>query len=371
MRTFAVLFFLLTLPVAAAQPLGETMRIAQPTEADLYLGAGRVEVQAPVRGDVVAAARAVTVAAPVSEDLIAAGDTLEIRAQVGDDVRIAGREVRLGSAIGGHLVAAGETVTLTREARVASFAWIAGQEVVIEGAIAGPLKVAGNKVWIRGHVAGDAEVMAERLELLPGARIDGNLTWSGGKPQVTTGARIGGEQVERPADHPRPAGAVGHLWGELAVTLAFATAAVILFLLFPHAATHAAAELRRRPGVQAAIGLAVLFLTPVIIVLLFITGIGAVLALLLMALYLAALASAALIGAYAVTDLAFILARRRQSGHGVRAAGLVVVVFAVGLLQEVPLLGGLLLFLLVLWGVGAIAWLVFVRPPTGSASAEA
>jgi hypothetical protein len=140
-------------------------------------------------------------------------------------------------------------------------------------------------------------------------------------------------------------------------------AGLVLYLLFPNAATRAAVEVRRRPGLYAGVGFAVLFLTPVAMVLLFITGLGVLLGFLLLALYLAALLAGGLVGAYALTDMALVAARRSQAGHGLRAAALVVIIFVIGMLQWVPVLGWLLSLLLLLWGLGAIAGLTWHPSP--------
>jgi hypothetical protein len=339
---------------AAADEAPRDLVVTQPSADDLYGAGPRVEIRAAVNGDVVVAGQTVVIAAPVTQDITAAGERVLIDAPAGDDVRVAGREVRIGSAVGGHLVAAGEEVTLLPGARVARFARLFGRNLTLDGEIGGDLKITAESVRIAGRVRGNAEIHARRLELLPEARIDGDLLWSGVERQLAPG-QVGGKVIVK----PRPPEREHHLARVIAgvsalFILALALAGVALFLLFPRAAERLSATVRQRPWGTAGLGLAVLLLTPVVVVLLFASVIGWLLALILLALWLAALPVSGLAGTYALADRLFGW-HRRQPGHAVRAGLFLLAIVVVGLLHLVPILGWLLGLWLMLWGLGAMA----------------
>jgi hypothetical protein len=148
-------------------------------------------------------------------------------------------------------------------------------------------------------------------------------------------------------------------WLALLFVAAFAIAGLVLYLLFPGAAARAAEEVRRRPLLDAALGFGILIGTPFAVVLLFVTGVGWLLGLVLLVLYVASLTTGGLIGSYALTEMALAAARKSATSKVVHALALVGVIVLVGVLQAVPVLGWLLALLLLLWGLGAIAQLTF------------
>jgi len=96
-------------------------------------------------------------------------------------------------------------------------------------------------------------------------------------------------------------------------------------------------------------------LTPALVVLLFISAVGALLGMLLLALYLVALLVGTLVGLYSLGASGLRLFRR--PGGGSRPLALLAFVLAlivVALLQAVPLFGFVLLLLLLLAGCGAV-----------------
>lgn len=338
---------------AAAQEAPRDLVVTRAADDDLYGAGPRVEIRAAVDGDVVVAGQTVEIAAPVTQDIMAAGERVLIDAPAGDDVRVAGREIRIGSAIGGHLLAAGEDVTLSPATHVARFARLFGRNLTLDGEIGGDLKVTAESVRIAGRVRGNAEIHARRLELLPGAHIDGNLLWSGVERQLTP-EQVGGKVIVK----PRPPEREHHLARVIAgvsalFILALALVGVALFLLFPRAAERLATTVRQRPWATAGLGLAVLLLTPVVVALLFATVVGWLLALILLALWLVALPLSGLAGTYALADRIFGW-HRRQPGRAVRTGLFLLTIVVVGVLHLVPILGWLLGLWLMLWGLGAI-----------------
>lgn len=359
----------------AAYRTGDSLLLREAVTEDLYLAGRTVDVLAPIQGDLVAAAQRLRLAAPLSGDLIAAAERLELSAPVADDARLAGRELSLRAAVGGHLVAAGAEIELTGEAGVTDWAWLAGGSLRVDGRV-GSLKAAGNRVVIGGTVAGDAEIMAEEVELLPTARIDGDLrVRSHNKPRIARAESVGGRIIvtEPPAAPERPV-APG-IAGMLVSVLVLLVTAGALYLLFPGYAHAASAEARAAPVKTPALGLAVLAATPVLVVVLFVTGVGFLLGLAVLALYLTALLLGLVTGLFCAADWGLRRRRPERPGRGRGLLAVTLAVLALAVLQLVPVLGGLAIFLLLLFGLGALTlrlWRAYrappaPEPPTGAA----
>lgn len=361
-KLFALLFMVSAGPLLA-QDAGEVVIKRGTIEDDVYAAGRRVEVVAHVQGDVVAAGQYVSIDQVVAGDILAAGETVAIRAQVGDDVRAAGRTVTLTGPVAGHVVAAGETIDIAPAVTIGGWAWLAGREVSMAGNVAGELKVAGQTVIISGKVGSDVEVMAEEIRILDGAVIDGNLVYrSNSEPDIADGARIAGDTISKPLPYEEPEGK----GAGVVFLFTLLVAAIAYYLLFPVFSMAGVDVLRGTPLTAVGVGVTVLFATPFIILLLFITLIGGLVALPLLAGYLVSLLLGFLSGVIFVGDAGLRLAGRADTaGKGMRAVSFAIALAAILLLQLVPVLGAMAMFALFVFGLGAFhmqLWRAYSRP---------
>ena len=349
-------FLLTCTPVVGAQTFGESVTQRGRVQEDLYLAGSSVTVDAQAEGDVSAAGGRVTIDNSVNNDVMAVGGTVELRARVKDDARLAGGQVTVAGNIGDELLAVGGTVTLTPEARIGGRAWLAGGTLEINGRVAKSLKAAGGTIVIGGEIMGDADLVGEHIEVAPGAIIHGHLNYrSPNEAKIDPGARIVGGVIMTPLEAPPTAARGVHVGGFVFRLLALFVTATVLLLLFPGFATNAARGVREAPWAVLGLGLAVLATGPLVIVVLMLTLIGIWLALIALALYLVLLLLGYLTAVLFLADAG--LARIRgaaESKPGWRLAAIAVTLLVLGLLRLVPLLGGLLGFLLLVFGLGAL-----------------
>lgn len=353
----ALLIAVSTTTLLFAQDVGEVVVKRGVIEDDLYVAGRSVDVQARVQGDVTAAGQRVSIDQLVTGDVLAAGENVTVLAEVRDDVRVAGRTVTIARSVAGHVVAAGETVTIAPAATVGGWAWLAGREVNMAGRIGKALKVAAQTVTVSGEVAGDVELMAEDIRILSGARIGGNLIYHGEKePQVADGTVIAGDIIAKPALYREPEGRGGGfiIAGMLAV------AAIVYFMLFPAFTLAGVEGLQRAPFTVLGVGVAFLFATPFVVLLLLATVIGALVALPLLAWYLLSLLGGLLTGVIYAGDVGLRLAGKAGSAaRGTRVLSIVLAVLALLLIQLIPVLGALAVLVLFVLGLGALqhqAW---------------
>jgi cytoskeletal protein CcmA (bactofilin family) len=350
--------------LAAETRLADSVLITAPVDDDLYAAAGEIRIEGPVAGAAALAAGSAEIAGDVGGDVILAAGRIELGGGVGDDLRAAGGTVELTGFVTDQAVIAGGDVLIGPGSVIGGRAWVAGGDVEVAGQIGGDLEVAAGTVVISGRIAGNVEVAARQVRVDPGAAIGGDLiVRSDNPPLIAEGAEILGEVragAGRPDDDAARAGSSGG-W---AAGIAVAAAALLLLWLAPGLATRAAAVLRAAPGRTLLLGLGSLVLTPVVVLMLFATVLGWLLALVVVAGYVFALLLAGLIGLLAVT----LAARRRLGQPGDPGTGgwrtallLLLVVAAIVLARQVPVLGSVLMFLLVLAGLGALTTLVSRR----------
>ncbi|MFW2437852.1 MAG: hypothetical protein ACN4GR_00605 [Arenicellales bacterium] len=351
-----VLLFSFAASVLWAQESGKTVILRGIVEEDLYAAGRIVDIQAEVWGDAVVAGQDVSIEQFVQGDVIAAGETVDIRATVADDVRVAGRRVTITGTVGDHIVAAGETLRIHSSSTIGGRAWFAGQRIDVMGNIGGELKAIGEHISVAGEVGGDAVLVAEHIEILPGAHIRGQLIYhSPNKPQVHDNARIDGDMIERPMPSVLEQRAEDQAGATIVFSISLMVAGLVYLLVFPHFSVAAAHTIGSDPWKSLALGLALLVTVPFVIFLLLITVVGHLLALVLLAAYLVFLLAGFLSAVFYVADSGLkMIGKSDEISRGLRSAGIIVTIIVLGILQLIPLLGGLIIFLLLLFGLGAL-----------------
>ena len=353
----SILFALLPLP-ARAQEAGATVVLRGKLTDNTYVAGGTVDVLAEVERDLVVAGGTINIRDFVKGDVAVAGGSVNISARVGDDIRAAGGTVIVGGEVGGDVVAIGGTVTLTPEAKVAGRAWLNGGKVTVAGRIARELKVAAGVVSVAGEVDGNVHIAAGVIEILPTARIKGDLTYtSANAAKIDPGAQVQGSVTHRRSELAQRAGRFGRVFFVVARAVLLAgliVFGVVLLLLLPGFMLSAAQAIRSHFWKSLGLGFLVFIVTPVVAIIVIASVIGIPVGLALAALYPIALVVGYLTAAVFLGDLgARLIGRRPELTTGRRILWLIGTLILLALVRLIPIVGGIVVWLVVLIGLGA------------------
>jgi len=340
---------------------GETVTKRGNIDDDYYAAGGVVDIDAEVAGDVIVAGGELYIGHLIEGDVIAAGGTLKIRGEIKDDIRISGGELNIDATIGDDLAASGGSIILSPGTSVGGDAWLVGGEVHIAGTILGNLTVTGGDIRLSGTVRGDVELEGGEIQILDSARIDGELKYKSPHPATTSaGATISGEITHEPVDWDYADSGFG-----LFFSITLMVAGVLFYLFFPHYTLASVKRMGADPWSSVGLGFIFVVATPLVAFILMLIVLGLWVGLSMLALYCVALLSGFLIACFFVADRGARLFKQDISSRGRRLISVIVVIFILGLIQMIPLLGGLTLFLLLLFGLGAgLIQLRYVyRPP--------
>ena len=329
--------------------------------ADRAVAGGALSEMQPGPGDLMAAGGTVDVLAEVGGDAMLAGGTLRLDAAVKQSVYAAGGRITISAPVQRNVRMAGGSLEFAPSARVAGNVSAAGGEIRVLGPIGGYLLAAAGRVLINAPVAGDVDVRAGKVELGPRAAIGGKLRYAS-RDEITRdpAAQVSGG-IERMAwassIEPRRHGrTVGLIWSAGLVLLAAVLAAAL-----PQWGERLQRTLAARPGLAALAGFVSLVCIPVLTILLFVTVVGAPLALLALLAYPALM----LVG-YASVGVAggrTALARwkpGRQADRAWQALAAALCMLLIVLAASVPWIGALIVLAVLLLGMGSV--LLALRP---------
>jgi len=352
-----------TSPDTGARPAADATTRGQ----NVYEGGGMVRTATPVAGDLLAAGGRVAVEHPVGRDAALAGGDVAIRADIGEDLRAVGGQVVLASRVGGDAHIAAGHVAIERSASVGGSAWLAGGDVDVQGDLPAGTTIRAGHVTIGGHVAGPLHIQADTIELQPGARIDGSLTYASTQPlQRDPAAQVRGDVVRQamPTDGSPRRQRTSSPFAGVIFLLGLVAFAMVWSLLFPRWAESAQAQLSKAPGISLALGAAVFLLAPAAILLLLITIVGAPLAFALLAAYgLVLLAGYMVVAGTLGERLLRATGKEAAATRGKRLVALGASVVLLGLLSALPFLGWIITLLVLMAGTGALVSRFRGSPP--------
>lgn len=357
--------FLPSTASAATYANARTVVVSESPESNMYLAGTDVTIAAPLPADVLAAGGTLTIAAPVSGDALLAGGTVTVERPVEGDVRAVGAHVVVTAPVSGDLSVAGGTVIASSNA---SDLRVIGGTVHISGS-GGPAVIYGANVRLSGSFAGDVQVVAtDHLVLEEGTTIAGALRYDA--PQqaaipatasVAGGVTYTGASSYLPTVEQAKTFAIAGASVFFVVRiLAVLIAAALLAGLFP-VLTQAVVDrtLSRSPGrfaLLALLGFAVVFAAPVFIFILLVSFVGMAVAFLLLAAYLLLLMLGYLYaGILAGAALGRGLLKRDRMTWKLALLGMLVLY----LIGVVPVLGGLVTFVLFLAATGALVAIAY------------
>ena len=385
---------------------------------DLYVSAQEFVLDGTVDGDVIAFGQSVTINGTVNGDLMAAAQTVVVNGEVTGAIRIAGSVLFVGeeASIGGDIVSAGYSLEVQQGSTVGQDLVYAGAQILLAGDVARNVQVGAAAFELRGNVGGDVKAdvgeadqgwggpppmmfpqsgvpapnVKPGLAIDPSAKIEGDLDYTQSEDLTFPEGVVGGE-VTRTAPQSSSGTAAGKETTVQKVgkwALGFVRNSVTLILiglfllwLFPAFVSGLSAHLQTRPlpslgwGAVAWAGFffalflvicvtifgGIFFgiltlgqLTGTVIWLGILTVFGLIVGFVLVTSFVAKIVFGAALGKWMLARANSPLAEHR---YWPMVVGVLVTVGVIALLSIPPIpgvLGGLLNFAVVLFGLGAL-----------------
>jgi len=362
------------LPVGASaadlrQGPSVTLGQGQTINDDIYAAGGTISIDGNVNGSVIAAGGTITVSGTVSRDVMVGGGTINVTGKVGGSIRAAGGNLTISGPVEQDVVITGGTVDIASGGTIGRDLVIAGGTATVAAPVARRVTMGAGDVTLRGRVGGDVRGSVDRLRL-DGAQIGGNLDYTSDNSVVlANGASVAGTTTRHTPTERGTGGVAGGFLGWLRGLIGIFALGVLLLLLLPRFSTRSIDTLRAEPWASLGIGAAILVVTPIVALLVFVVGLllgGWWLGLLLVPLWILALAIGYVVSGFLLGRLIF---ARLGWGQYHDILALLGGLFALTVVGLVPLIGWLVSLAAFVAGAGAVALVISRRAQARPAAA--
>lgn len=345
-------------PLPSASPAPIMMMEAALVKGPTFMAEENLVLAEHYAGPVFAAGGNITMSGEVDQDLVVAGGTIRVTGTVSGDVYAVGGTILIDGNVKGNVITAGGEVQVAPTAEIGGTLITGTERLSFAGRMMGPLYAGANRLFLNGQIGGDVWAGGETLELGQAASIAGNLRAQVGQPyspdpDATVAGTTDVQQQTRP-EKPERRFQAG-LLGKALFQTGWRFALLALGLFFVPAVLHAGVERLTHNSAEAFLsGIVTLIGLPFLMMVLFVTLIGAPLAGLLFLVYLLVLLTAWVVPSLWV-------GQRILPGQNeyIQALLGVVIIVALGLL---PIVGGLIKLVLAVFGFGVV-WKLLRRTP--------
>ncbi len=334
-------FILLPNPILAKDQNLKTTTLEsnQSISGDYFAANSAVNLEGIVNGDAYVAGGNINIDGVVNGDLLVAGGNINIRGKILGNLRGAGGQITLAGEVGKNVSLAGGNISLLNGAKVAGNLSVAGGNLSVSSAVGGALNMAGGQV-----------------SLSSGARVGKDLTyWSRNQAQISAEASVSGKITQNIPPRktiPNPLGFVKKAF-TFFVLFSLITSFIIGLLLLkfiPNFSWGVTNIIKQKPGTSFLVGLITMLVTPVVMIVLFITIIGIpfaafLIALMVLLFYLSRIFAAMYVGSLLINRVS-----KDASTYWSLLLGLIIL----GILSFIPIIGWLAVLILTLMAVGGV-----------------
>ena len=343
---------------AVGQDKVMTLPANETVDDNLFAAGETVIIDGTVEGDLIAFARRVTINGTVKGNVITGASTIEVLGTVEGTIIGGGQTIQIGGKVGRNIVGFGQSVTIGKDATVGGDAVGFGSETHLNGTVAHSFYAIG-MADVAGSVGRNVNFRGANFSVLPSARISGNLKAHVPKAEnvhIDPAAMIGGTQsIELPKPSPSKYTTFGFYFGQLIHVAAAFIAGILLLLILPRLRSTGFSDVVSILK-SGGIGFLLVFSAPIAALIVAITLVGLPVAFVLFVTWLVGLYLAKIV-------LANFIGRTLLSSSGERMSsvalallvGLVLIFIAINL----PYIGGMIHFVLVLVGFGTLAMNVY------------
>lgn len=335
----------------------------QTATEDLYVASQDINIAGTVERGANLVGRTITISGEIKGDLQVAGDTIRISGKVDGTVRAAGSSVIITGTVGHDVFTATAQTTVEKDAVISGSLLSYSGMVDVNGTVAQDLRTGTGTLNIRGTVSGNAYVAANKISLPDNGTVTGDMMYTSPeklspqdqqKVQGTLSYNEAKKVTRWSKEKTAAALVAGQVFVRVYSTVALGLIGLLALWLIPLVPARAMKETENAYGRNLGYGALFFVVTPLVILALLVTLIGIPLALLLGTIYAVVWSLVVLPLAHKVGTMLIRKESTKSNKYLVFIIGLLVTELAIGILNFIPFIGPLAVFIAKLWAFGAM-----------------
>jgi cytoskeletal protein CcmA (bactofilin family) len=180
---------------------GFTIRPGETHKGNIVRFAPSIAIEGTLDGDLYTTASTVRISGVVTGDVFAAGSQVDLTGEVQKSFRAAAGNVVVDGIVEGNVLVTGGSLTLGSKAHVHGNVSAYTGQFTHHGIVDGSLTFTGGTAILGGKVLHDATLTADAIAIEPGARVEGDITYSTRKPMDEELKAIAGGDVSYDEAH--------------------------------------------------------------------------------------------------------------------------------------------------------------------------
>lgn len=329
-------------------------------DGTLYASGKKVTVDGIVRGDVFCAGETIAITGHIEGDVICAGQDVTISGEVMGSIRIASSRLDVNGTVGRGITAFAQTVQLNASAHIGKDVSIWATTAKVEGSVGRDLVGGARYFTIASKIGRDVTLWTDSVSLTPKAEVAGNFTYTSNQvANNQPGAIVRGEITHTvlPAKTSRGSFLVaGAVLGGIFWFFATALLGGLIILVRSSFLPTTTAIITKEPWATLGWGFVGLVGAPVLAVVAMISLVGIPIGFIIILFWMLALCLGTLLGAHAMGWLICSKLKVNMHRHPrlQQLAALLLGLLVLVLVGLVPFIGGLVSFLVMVWGIGSL-----------------
>ncbi len=270
---------------ASSFKTGDSITVAAGETVDsmLFTAGNNINIAGTVNGDVYCAGQTITISGTVNGDVFCGGGTIIISGKVDGSVRLGGQTVTISGTIGNSATIGASDLIIEKTAVITRDLLGGTGNATINGTVGRDIVSGSSNMTINGTVSRNIDGDIEVLSVGSAGVIGGDLTYtSPSEPLITSGGKIIGTTTRTtPKNDSNNTAPLAVSFGMSVYVLVSAIIfALVIAVLIPRILNESAAVTLKTPGKTILTGLVSMVLVGIVIVALFLTFVGAPLAIL-------------------------------------------------------------------------------------------
>lgn len=332
---------------------------------NLYTAGNIISINGEVQKDLYAAGNVITVGNNVEDNVCAFGGTVIIKGDVGGNVHSAAGSIIVEGNIAEDLFVVGGSILISKSATIGGDLVIGGGTVEIEGPVVGKVLIGGGDVTINSKIGGLVKITADKVNIGEFAEIEKDMKYTSPREaKIHDDAKILGKidfdkRAVKDADKSYAAKVLFSILSAffLLKLVTYIAVGLVLVHFLKRMMKAIVMESLANPWGSLGRGLAALFLTPIVGIILAISVIGLYLAGLLTIIYVLLIMVSSIM-ANIVFGSWFLKIFKKKKEYRVGWQEVVVGVVVLQIVWFVPVVGWLICLGFVLISLGALSRLI-------------